>query len=836
MSDITAYIGGSALQFGKEEREQKTGERFMVPYGLPPKGVLVELVSPTGVDLGSRVTWHGRQDNPFIHEEIIKDRHLFNYSGVFRFGAQTDYGNRTPILHPAVAAIDATQAGIDDAFLRAMQNVDLMLGGGKREDPGCVIRTLTMKYSKVNYNPVRLLVRGAVVFSILCAEGGANTRTQYRVSGVGSAPRHLSNLTAYIHLCSMQLREHRDILYVQCESEGELYMVDVLHSLCSIACPIDTNMAISRLWPQMNTPIVAYSAAHGHNLLTGDYDLSELCDTMDRVCRQFDCYDLWEECLGFVQGLLCRPSNAGILGGTNVVSVTLPLSDLRVGAMGPFMAGISAEGMKSQAFSYPDARAFLYCGAVRGVFVSAAYYDALQEFADTHPVVVATNHSNRRHYNMLTRPESGMAFMHTKVAGRAAAAGWDVVGPLTKCLYVTPARDYPMKLFRPARVPWWTTIVCHLGEIRTSILAAWAKPSLPSGRPVVNKWQPYHLVGAVTPVQVGTAIRWLNAQVCYSHILLGKEMRVFPVEIGNHSRFVPNMMPILPCGGDRLVGALKFPDTAQHDFMFVSMLGQSDVFAEPIYNSIQYTEDVYEDDSKEEPGLAPSQQDRPEQSISEGEKAEIEAEQPPPPEARDPVMDPEEVAGQLKEFVDGISAEGIRDADMAPSPYMNTASSHAAGKIAFFPVDELRSLPDPVVALERVRTLNYALRILLPHANAYVVDRMNEVRAEATRLTLELRRKVEMPRRWSDNMEKPEAAIAAGVAAASTEDAQVPSAVDDPVGERTTVEDFGKDISAHGSITEPPHAPAATPPLTGTPSIGFAPPIDLQGSSSRQPA
>lgn len=831
MADLTSYISGSKLQFGKEEGEGVVGERFIVPRGLPTRGVLAELVSPTGVDLGSRITWHGRQDTPFMHEEIIKDRHVFDYSGVYRFSSDSDYGNRTPILHPAVAAIDATQAGIDDAFLRAMQNVDLMMGGGKREDTGGVIRTLTMKYAKLSYNPIRLLMRAAVVFSILCAEGGENTRTQYRVTGVGSAPRHMANLTTYTFLCSAQLREHRDILYVQCESDGEAYMIDVMHSLCSTVCPITTNMTVRRLWPQMNTPIVAYSSAHVHNLLTGEYDLSEFCDSMDRFCQQYDCYDLWQECLGCVQGLLCRPSNAGVLGGANVLGISLPLSDLRVGAIGPLLSGISAEGMRSQAFSYPDARSFLYSAAVRGVFVTAAYFDALQEFSDTHPVVVGTNFSSRRHYNMLTRPAASLAFMHTKVAARAADAGWDVVGPLTKCLYIAAVRDYATKLFRPSRVPWWTTVVCHLGEMRTSILAAWAKPSLPTGRPVANVWQPYHLVGAVTAVQVGTAIRWLNAQVCYSHIMLGKGMQVYPVEVGNHSRFVPNMMPILPCGAGKLVGALKFPETTHHDFHFVGLLGQSEVFAEPFYRADQYTEVLYEEDDKPGPDVADFSAPMPEEVLTDEERAEVEKEDPPPPTVQEDMMDPEDVAGQLKEFVAGVSPEGMRGASEAPIPYMNTASSLSAARLAFFDVSKLRAIPDPVVALERVRTLNYAIRVLMPHAGTHLAGRMDELRAAAASLTLDLRRKVEMPTRWRDNMEAPEAAVAAGVDAAATADAQVPAAVDDPVGERTTVEDFGEGTSKQGSIPGAHAAPDAEPPSTEILSIGFAPPQGLPGST-----
>jgi hypothetical protein len=834
MSDLTAYVAGSKLQFGKEECENAGGERFIVPYGLPPKGILVELVSSTGVDLGSRITWHGRQDSPFIHEEIIKDRHVFNYNGVFRFSAYTDYGNRTPILHPAVAAIDATQAGVDDAFLRAMQNVDLMLGGGRREDTGGAIRLLTMKYSKLPYNPVRLLVRAAVVFSILCAEGGDNMRTRYRVTGVNTAPRHIANLVTYVLLCGTQLKEHRDMLYLQSESNGESYMIDVLHSLCSDVCPIDTNMTIANLWPPMNAPVVAYSAVHSYSLLAGDYDLSEFCECMDKFCRQYDCYDLWAECLGFVQGLLCRPGDAGILGGTNVVTVSLPLSDMRIGAIGPLLAGISAEGMRSQAFSYPDPRTYLYSSAVRGVFVSASYYDALQEFADTHPIVVKTNHSNRRHYNMLTRAETGMAFMHTKVAARAVAAGWDVVGPLTKCIYITAVRDYPTRLFRPARVPWWTTVVCHLGELRSSILATWAKPSLPTGRPVPNRWQPYHLVGAVTPVQVGTAIRWLNAQVCYSHIMLGKGMDVFPVEVGSHSRFVPNMMPILPCGGDRLVGALKFPETAQHDFHFVSLLGQSDVFAEPLYHTDQYTEDVYEEGKQGADGPGPTPRIQPTLPDAEAEKAAVEAERPPPPESSGPFMDPEDVAGQLKEFIDGISVLSLRDAELIPSPYLNTAPSLAATKLAAFPIAKLRELADPVTALERVRTLHYALALLLPHADVHAAERLNAIRSQAIRLTLELRNKVELPRRWADEMEEPEAAVAEGVAAAQTAEAQMPAAVDDPVGERVTVADFGDGTSSPASTMGTQPVPDATPPLTETPSIGFAPPLDSQDSTNQQ--
>jgi len=313
--------------------------------------------------------------------------------------------------------------------------------------------------------------------------------------------------------------------------------------------------------------------------------------------------------------------------------------------------------------------------------------------------------------------------------------------------------------------------------------------------------------------------------------MLGKGMQVYPVEVGNHSRFVPNMMPILPCGAGKLVGALKFPETTHHDFHFVGLLGQSEVFAEPFYRADQYTEVLYEEDDKPGPDVADFSAPMPEEVLTDEERAEVEKEDPPPPTVQEDMMDPEDVAGQLKEFVAGVSPEGMRGASEAPIPYMNTASSLSAARLAFFDVSKLRAIPDPVVALERVRTLNYAIRVLMPHAGTHLAGRMDELRAAAASLTLDLRRKVEMPTRWRDNMEAPEAAVAAGVDAAATADAQVPAAVDDPVGERTTVEDFGEGTSKQGSIPGAHAAPDAEPPSTEILSIGFAPPQGLPGST-----
>jgi hypothetical protein len=196
-------------------------------------------------------------------------------------------------------------------------------------------------------------------------------------------------------------------------------------------------------------------------------------------------------------------------------------------------------------------------------------------------------------------------------------------------------------------------------------------------------------------------------------------------------------------------------------------------------------------------------------------------------------MDSDEVADQLKEFVHGVTAEGIRDGHQAPVPYLNTTASLCAARLAFFDVHKIRALQDPVTALERIRTLNYAIRVLTPHAGTHLIGRMDELRAAAASLTMDLKRKVEMPPRWRDSMEAAESAISAGVDAAATADAQIPAAVDDPVGERVTVEDFGEGTSKQGSIPESDPVSVAEPPLTAIPSIGFAPPADSPASSSQ---
>jgi hypothetical protein len=97
-----------------------------------------------------------------VLQEIWK--YLFKANITFMMAG--DWDRRTPIFHSSVAALDVTDAGFDEAFIRALGHVDTLLGG-TRVDITPAMRQTAIQMMKSTFNPARLLMRAAALWSAL---------------------------------------------------------------------------------------------------------------------------------------------------------------------------------------------------------------------------------------------------------------------------------------------------------------------------------------------------------------------------------------------------------------------------------------------------------------------------------------------------------------------------------------------------------------------------------------------------------------------------------------------------------------------------------------------
>jgi hypothetical protein len=829
MAESQSFLKGTHCEaFIAKHMDTDTTTKFVPPLGMDQ----VERGTGVGihgkVSLQSLMAWQNMSSD-FHHQIGIGEDWLYDYNMKIKFRDVGVWDRRTPILHPAVAAVDATQAGYDDAYIRAMQNVDVLIGVN-RDDTKLPMRQLVSKYSRLPYHPFRVLVRGAVLWA-LCAmrERSPDDMTQYKMDGTHQ-PLRIGDIAAYSLIARKQANTASDVLYVRCEAPSDLHMVEVMRAICNERCPIETRHTLAKVWPGLTNPYVIYTGTASIEMGIGAFDASQVENTMHRFCDTFDCHDLMAEALAAVQFFLCRPAGAGVLAGTNSVVWGLPRADMRVGAIGPLLAGVSTEGMRTLPFDFPTIQHYAYGAAVRACFISASYFEALLKFDDTHPVARgASAYARAGKYRLLCAIDSASGFMEKHVRPVAAQAGWDcLTRALTACC-PQDRRDFLGTVCNPERVPWWTNVACHLVASGASFLATWAKPAIVQGYPVANRWYTYKALGGVTRVQLASAMRWLNAEVMYCSDTRLSQRRWHKVKPGSRNRFLPNLTPTVKLGQEIIATAcVRFKDGINGGMVFLNSLANADSYLVKTVGEFELPDAFATLDSYmpgpahpfESPVIEPEPPVLQEGDGPEPHPTDAGISDPTPP-ADD--IDWDVVADNLGQL--GLAVDGQLMVEALFSlPRQSQRLREAAH--AFEETDIKASalgLPLPQRETVLKAYLLSAARIM-PHAttlqNNTITARMADMSGLLRQTMDDQRPKVS----WADEVEA-EMAAERILAAATAEHAaaSVPAARDDPVGESEIVSVFGRRGSVSPLEDPPPIAADATPQFPME-TIGFSAP------------
>jgi hypothetical protein len=829
--EVLPFTHGTVADlFGQAQLLGGQPDDFLPEVGMERIDRVSSQVDMQGVSLHSTIVWQGTT-TPFAHSEKVGEKWMFDYLGAITFRDGASWDTRTPILHPAVAAVDATQAGYDDAYLRAMQNVDILVGIQKDESR-VAIRRMVERYSKLQYSPYRMLVRGAVLWAIVSRQEMKKPgMTPYESTGC-PLPVRIGDVGGYSNIARRQLDTMNDVAYIRCESANELYMVEVMHAMCSGECPVETDMTLQKLWPPLMSPYVLYTALEPVRFGTGKLDAYQIEATLQRFADVFDCHDLLQEALQAVQFFMCRPVQAGLLGGAGAVVWATPKSDMRIGAIGPLLAGVSAEGMRTTPFVFPRFTTYAYGAAVRGCFVTASYFEALLTYDDTHQVVRSvTGASQAKKYKLLADLNAGRHFMEKRVQPLAIEAGWNCL--VRSLLSVTP-RDtarFTDVLFRAANVPWWTNVIAHLRDGGHKFVSTWARPARIMGMPLANKWHNYRVLEGVTAKQMAAAVRWLGAEVRYCIDEYGRARRWEVMEAGSINRFLPNLMPVVKYGRGVLgVAAIRFTDAVYEGMTFLEMLGRSEVtiVKEDLVDELPSAIDMMEAFLPDMPHLfedaegaalgEPPQTPPPSQPEDIG-VGELE---PPPPQPRDDV-DWDKVAADLEYGRTHIEPAVLKTALTAgrwvSSPPYNAASLLASANIEA----RLKDMP-PEVRIDYIRAMILAMGRLAVHASTPIVNESLAVQQRTAVSLLSSLYDAERPVvNWADEVEAEKAAEAVLAKSQEVNEGKVPVARDDPSGQSETVQDFGRGTSVI-DLTAAAHSVTGVPQISQTGLITFGPP------------
>jgi len=566
-------------------------DEFMPP--IFKKGrELSQAVTGNHVNLEHTIVWRSKDTDGFYHKEQVGEIFNYHYAGDIKFRAAGEWDHRTPILHPAVAGLDVTAAGFDEAYIRALSNMDVIITG-RREEYTAWVRNIVTRSVKSQFHPFRVLVRAAALWGTLTLEEISQPANRpWAADGQRPLPKPLFNLSMYAAFCREQSEQGHDVLYTRCEDSAELFMVDVLQALCSDTFPIRSTMALARLWPALRMPRVAYSAPLLLERTGTPICANDVRDTMRRFCDMHDCHDLWKMAIQFAQCFVARPTASGVVAGTLKAGCALPESDMRIGAIGPLLAGVTAEGMKTEPFMLPSAEEFAYGGAVRGLFMTASYFEGLRGLVDNHPVRFAVGTARFEHFENLASPRHARAFVEKAVAPRAAEAGWDCfVEPMR---WITPMinRRNLSHVLNAGNVPWWTSVIPHLPEFGGEFLKDWLLPARLSERPDAGRWYACRILGITTEPQVAAALRWTRSELRYTVLNSSGSVRRVNVALASVNRFMPPVQPFVIVGKDVAIASVKFPSEVVDSYELLRKLGNCQ--AELFYDYTTAWEDVTE--------------------------------------------------------------------------------------------------------------------------------------------------------------------------------------------------------------------------------------------------
>jgi hypothetical protein len=564
--------------FAAAQKVKEGGALVMPPYTAFKEFDSGQCVSVDGVDMQSIAIWHS-SDSDFYHQEAVGEEWRYEYKGSIRIDNYGVWGTRTPILHPAVAGIDATEAGYDDAYLRALQQVDV-LTYGTRDDSKMIIRRMVERYSKLRYSPVRLLVRAVVLWAIASRNEMAEDaeRTVYSAHDLPQ-PTRLSDAGGYSVIARTQHTSPGDVIFVNCDSEADLSSVEVARALTAQRCPVRTRMSVQQLWPSLSSPRVVYMCTASAGMGTASFDAAAVEQFLYTFCSQFDCFDLLQTAVALVQTYLVRPIDAGILGGSSKIKIGLPASDLRVGALGPLLAGVSAEGMRTDRYLMPTWTEFAYGAAVRGCLVSASYHESLIKYDQAHPVAYTyASRVAKGRTRLLANYSASRSMIDQHVGEILEAAGWDCWPGELRNVAPVGYHGFEKELFNGSKVPWWTNVLGHMTEKGLPLVKDWARPAYFKEFVTPGRWYTANMLEGSTQGQFTSAVRWLHATASYVYNADIFTLRTVPIARSSTSRFMDVLKAqIVMNGRQKAAMCVQFNEKANEGSRVLRELGRANL-------------------------------------------------------------------------------------------------------------------------------------------------------------------------------------------------------------------------------------------------------------------
>jgi hypothetical protein len=558
---------------------------YVPPIRPPTAGDLQANVGATEVLLTSLIQWQNKKGTPgFVHQEIVKDSWTAKYSVAVQRFTGPAWDRRSPVLHSALAGLDTTNAGFDEAYIRALNALSSVMQP-RRGEIGPMARNFIMRSTKQQYSPASLLLRGAITWAILgLISNGKDTMHPWQTTDSHQVATRIDDVEQFNSILVDTSKDGNDVIYTRLHTGEEAYIVDVMSALTSGDVPLASGrgFGLAQYWPPMNRPRVVYNSAASIGRPGGRISQASVWYAMERFCTIWDCHDLWRECLNFVQTMLLRPVDCGVVAGTKIVRMYWPESDLRVGAIGSLMAGVTPEGMKSVPCNEPGWKEFMYGAAVKGCMFTASTYEALRESHEAHPAALSMGVASQAIMNGLLYFRGNAQMMREQVGPRLEACGWGFMTTSLEAIGIGVSKKLLRNVLNSGAVPWWTVVAPHINIEKHDALSDWLRPAQITKYPKVNEWHMYDRAGAVSQSHIAAALWWMKVEVNYRVETRGAGLVRVKLPQLQTSRFPPVLSPEYKVGAMHATAILKFSHESYGQMGMLDDLGRADIHVIPI--------------------------------------------------------------------------------------------------------------------------------------------------------------------------------------------------------------------------------------------------------------
>nr|UXL82812.1 coat protein [Conidiobolus heterosporus totivirus 2] len=539
--------------------DDRSGMDFFPPRSDAVSTYLQSNVGRACVAVGSEINWIGEGSSSFSHTETIREEFHADYEGEAVIVEGGEWDRRGLILHASLAALDTTDAGFDEAYVRALQAINVVIPA-RRMDISHSSRSMIRKNVSRSLHPARLLLRGAILWTCLNMRARAGEPVQPVVMyGDHYDMMKVTNVDELNAFAQLSWLDEPDVVYVAPRTPEEAYLVGVAKALTSTRLPLESAPEyIAKLWPSLNSARVMYSGA----TITAPYQstltASDVWWTMEHMCGLMDCHDLWRDILSGLQSFMFRPRGCGPIAGAHSMVLRLPRSDLRANAIGPLFAGLSVEGMKSEPFDEPNFEAYMYGAAVKGIIWNACVFEQLLKLTQANHVSLTCGEVGLSRLGGAVDPSRGRAWMDEALQ-LSGTAGWKLDGELIRSTSLLRHARTPYNCLRASRVTWWTPAFVHLRPSFRSRMAEHMVPAQPRKILQWGRWYSYHALETTSSSQVVCALNWLGADVRYNIMLDTGEYRILHVPAFNWTRFSLRLPVGSRHGGSIAAMNFKFP-------------------------------------------------------------------------------------------------------------------------------------------------------------------------------------------------------------------------------------------------------------------------------------